>query len=636
MEKTRKRAALMLSLIISFSTAAPAFAEGEETSEQFLWQTVFDAEEYNYNDAAALTTSISEIWTDWEVSGNGSAVYSHYGKPAVNGMSVRPVSSTEVLTITSPGFAAGADAFKIEFVMGCGANYFDTMVYDNDGNPIFSYDYGSNTDGFYPQVADRSFGENTPAYLKSDPTRDDSNPAHTTFKNDTSIMTITVENKTGLVDGTDHNGDYYVVTYNCDGNEFDKEYYSGRANGFKAISCFKNGNGADCVYAKLKISEYSETKYVAQWENEKFETLDDAIDAAGALWNSSGQYNKIELLDDAEITREHKKDNDYLRAYINGNGHTINVKDSNRSLETITLRNVTLTGGVTGVGNNLTEYPGVSGSEIAWDNVKLDNMQGDCLILNQGQIKDCLITNYSGVCIFPNNTNSASEGNLIQNTTITNTSVDSKFPAVRVYTDNHFVIDNSTITGTTTGGTATNDVTIVDGTLTIKGDTTIGLMNKAGTGSLILDNFSGKIDLDSSFGKEVGAEIATVTGTFSGTVTLNGLDEENELKVKDGKLVIAKKSAAPVNAVAVEVEPDAGQNKDAAGFTYAGLLEPNQTISSIIWYVTDSKDNKTAKIESSKENGLPAITGGNFTVGLLITGIPVDKVDDLSATVIVE
>lgn len=553
MKRTRKTAAFLLALAVGAAAAAPAFAEGDGTTE-LSWQTVFDATTYNYADATAIVTPITTIWTDWSVSGGGSALYSCYGH--VNGMSVRPANNPESgdpLTITSPDLAEDADAFKIEFVLGCGTNYFDTMVYDADSEPIFSYDYGSSTGGFFPRVAYRSFGEGVPIHIKSEPAedalKDRYGSVYTTFTNDKSVMTITVENKNGAVENSNHTeGDYYVVTYNCDGKDFDKEYYKGRANGFGGISCFKNGNGADCVYAQLKIYELTDKKYVARSGDRYFETLDEAIDAVGKPWNREGSYATIELLKDAEITKAHTENNDgktYLRAYINGNGHTINVTSSAKSLETITLNDVTLTGGVGGIGNNLTDYPGVDGTKTAWDNVKLDNMVGDCLILNQGQIANCTITNYSGVSIFPNNIGS---NNLILNTTITSTSVDPEFPAVRVNVDNNFTIEDSTITGTKTGGTSTNDVTIVNGTLTVKGNTTIGLMSKTGSGSLTFDNFTGNATLDSSFGTEVGTEIAAVTGGFTGTVTLNGLDENCELKVAEGKLIVAEK--APEKATA--------------------------------------------------------------------------------------
>lgn len=555
MKMAKKAVSALLALAVGAAAAVPVFAEAEE-AQAASWVKVFDATTYDYSSATALDTDITDIWIDWRVSGNGSAKYSFYA--SVNGMSVQPGSSSEALTITSPGYAKNADAFKIEFTMGCGADYFDTMVYDTDSKPIFSYDYGSSTGGFFPRVAYRSFGEGVPIHIKSEPAedalKDRYGSVYTTFTNDKSVMTITVENKNGAVENSNHTeGDYYVVTYNCDGKDFDKEYYKGRANGFGGISCFKNGNGADCVYAQLKIYELTDKKYVARSGDRYFETLDEAIDAVGKPWNREGSYATIELLKDAEITKAHTENNDgktYLRAYINGNGHTINVTSSAKSLETITLNDVTLTGGVSGVGNNLTNYPGVDGEAIAWDNVKLENMLGDCLILNQGQIANCTITNYSGVCIFPNNNNGSktSNGNLIRNTTITGTSVDSDFPAVRVFGDTNFVIDNSTITGTKTGENPTNDVTIVNGSLTVQGNTTIGLMNKTGNGSLTFDNFTGNATLDSSFGTEVGTEIAAVTGGFTGTVTLNGLDENCELKVAEGKLIVAEK--APEKATA--------------------------------------------------------------------------------------
>lgn len=89
-------------------------------------------------------------------------------------------------------------------------------------------------------------------------------------------------------------------------------------------------------------------------------------------------------------------------------------------------------------------------------------------------------------------------------------------------------------------------------------------------------------------------------------------------------------------ATAVTPDPDEGQTKDAIGFKYEGNLEQNQTINSITWTVTDSSNGKTAKVNATSENGIPQITGGSFTIGLLITDVQAEKIENLSATVTVE
>lgn len=83
----------------------------------------------------------------------------------------------------------------------------------------------------------------------------------------------------------------------------------------------------------------------------------------------------------------------------------------------------------------------------------------------------------------------------------------------------------------------------------------------------------------------------------------------------------------PVNADKIEVKTEENETKDAAGFTHTFKGSAN----SVTWYVTDGEVNKTVEFNT------PVISGtGSTVIGLLITDVPEDKVDAMSATVLVK
>lgn len=90
---------------------------------------------------------------------------------------------------------------------------------------------------------------------------------------------------------------------------------------------------------------------------------------------------------------------------------------------------------------------------------------------------------------------------------------------------------------------------------------------------------------------------------------------------------------ATTPAESVTVDPDEGETKDAAGFTYNGKGIDGMTISDITWNVSNGPGSDPAQVKGN----IPTITGGGtFTIGLLIKEVPEESIDSLSATVTIE
>ena len=203
-----------------------------------------------WNGAADETTASKQMNANFITSG-GTQCFQFYG----------PTTSTASAAIYTPGYAADADWFAIDFVMSASdaartSLCHDTVLLDKNKKPFFGYAYARYDDGFFPGDGERSFNED--GTLRATNGKEFSNllaeigAAKCTYINGSTIMRIIVDN------GAIYNGtDAYAVTtaYSNDGgSEFtviSTRYYSGSVDGFGGIQAI----------AEVNTNWYGNTRY---------------------------------------------------------------------------------------------------------------------------------------------------------------------------------------------------------------------------------------------------------------------------------------------------------------------------------------------------------------------------------------
>ena len=301
---------------------------------------------------------------------------------------------------------------------------------------------------------------------------------------------------------------------------------------------------------------------VAKVGDKEYTSLDDAIDNAN--------YETITLLDNATLEKGRKW---ATATTIDGAGHTITVAtpkgaDESAIFDTLTLSNAKLTGTTNqNIANN-----------AYLTNVTVDDLNYDCLALNNFTAKGCNLEHNGGVYLFAGN---VADGKLIMaDTTITVNSLGWTSLLFRVPANDTPVFNNVTIKGLTT---------------------------------------------------TTGTKFAEVNGTGSGSVsiegiTIDGLAGTQELKVENGKLVIADK-ATPASFTATvenaEVKHGTGdlENTVATGFqaTIKNTGDTAGSFDTVNWNVTFNDETKTTGNQT-----IPKVTlskDAEATIALIIDGL---------------
>ena len=301
---------------------------------------------------------------------------------------------------------------------------------------------------------------------------------------------------------------------------------------------------------------------VAKVGDKEYTSLDDAIDNAN--------YETITLLDNATLEKGRKW---ATATTIDGAGHTITVAtpkgaDESAIFDTLTLSNAKLTGTTNqNIANN-----------AYLTNVTVDDLNYDCLALNNFTAKGCNLEHNGGVYLFAGN---VADGKLIMaDTTITVNSLGWTSLLFRVPANDTPVFNNVTIKGLTT---------------------------------------------------TTGTKFAEVNGTGSGSVsiegiTIDGLAGTQELKVENGKLVIADK-ATPASFTATvenaEVKHGTGDlaNTVATGFqaTIKNIGSTEGSFNTVNWNVTFNNETKTTGDKAITKVTLPK--DADITIALIIDGL---------------
>lgn len=298
------------------------------------------------------------------------------------------------------------------------------------------------------------------------------------------------------------------------------------------------------------------TDPVAKVGDTKYTSLDDAIDNAN--------YQEITLLDDATL----KKGRKWATATIDGDGHTITVatpKDTVGSaiFNTLTLSNATLTGSTN---QNIA-------NDAYLTDVTVDDLNYDCLALNNFTATDCNLEHNGGVYLFAGNID---DGKLsMTDTTITVNSLGSTSLLFRVPANDTPKLSNVTINGLTDTGTT---IAVVNNNTSIDG------------------------------------------------INVNGLADTQELKIVGGNLVIANK-AMPASFTAMvgkaEVKNGTGDlaNTVATGFqaTIKNTGDTEGSFNTVNWNVTFNNETKTTGDRTITKVTLPK--DADVTIALIIDGL---------------
>ncbi len=303
------------------------------------------------------------------------------------------------------------------------------------------------------------------------------------------------------------------------------------------------------------------TDPVAKVGDTKYTSLDDAIDNAN--------YQEITLLDDATLEKARK----WATATIDGDGHTITVATPKGTVgsaifNTLTLSNATLTGSTN---QNIA-------NDAYLTDVTVDDLNYDCLALNNFTATDCNLEHNGGVYLFAGNID---DGKLsMTDTTITVNSLGWTNLLFRVPANDTPVFNNVTIKGLTT---------------------------------------------------TTGTKFAEVNGTGSGSVsiegiTIDGLAGTQELKVENGKLVIADKATPALFTATVEnaeVKHGTGDlaNTVATGFqaTIKNTGDTEGSFNTVNWKVTFNNETKTTGDKAITKVTLPK--DADITIALIIDGL---------------
>lgn len=298
------------------------------------------------------------------------------------------------------------------------------------------------------------------------------------------------------------------------------------------------------------------TDPVAKVGDTKYTSLDDAIDNAN--------YQEITLLDDATL----EKAREWATATIDGDDHTITVATPKGAVgsaifDTLTLSNATLTGSTN---QNIA-------NDAYLTDVTVDNLNYDCLALDNFTATDCNLEHNGGVYLFAGNID---DGKLsMTDTTITVNSLGWTKLLFKVPNNDKPTLSNVTINGLTATGTTiagVNNNTSIDG------------------------------------------------------IKVNGLADTQELKIVDGNLVIADK-AMPASFTAMvgkaEVKNGTGDlaNTVATGFqaTIKNTGDTEGSFNTVNWNVTFNNETKTTGDRTITKVTLPK--DADVTIALIIDGL---------------
>lgn len=298
------------------------------------------------------------------------------------------------------------------------------------------------------------------------------------------------------------------------------------------------------------------TDPVAKVGDKEYTSLDDAIDNAN--------YETITLLDDATLEKARK----WATATIDGDGHTITVATPKGTVgsaifNTLTLSNATLTGSTN---QNIA-------NDAYLTDVTVDDLNYDCLALNNFTATDCNLEHNGGVYLFAGNID---DGKLsMTDTTITVNSLGWTKLLFKVPNNDKPTLSNVTINGLTATGTTiagVNNNTSIDG------------------------------------------------------IKVNGLADTQELKIVDGNLVIADK-AMPASFTAMvgkaEVKNGTGDlaNTVATGFqaTIKNTDDTEGSFNTVNWNVTFNNETKTTGDRTITKVTLPK--DADVTIALIIDGL---------------
>lgn len=298
------------------------------------------------------------------------------------------------------------------------------------------------------------------------------------------------------------------------------------------------------------------TDPVAKVGDTKYTSLDDAIDNAN--------YQEITLLDDATLEKARK----WATATIDGDGHTITVATPKGTVgsaifNTLTLSNATLTGSTN---QNIA-------NDAYLTDVTVDDLNYDCLALNNFTATDCNLEHNGGVYLFAGNID---DGKLsMTDTTITVNSLGSTSLLFRVPANDTPKLSNVTINGLTDTGTT---IAVVNNNTSIDG------------------------------------------------INVNGLADTQELKIVGGNLVIANK-AMPASFTAMvekaEVKNGTGDlaNTVATGFqaTIKNTGDTEGSFNTVNWKVTFNNETKTTGDKAITKVTLPK--DADITIALIIDGL---------------
>ncbi len=171
---------------------------------------------------------------------------------------------TDPVSLYTPGYAADADWFAVEFTLNSSATVgcHDSILLDNDKKPFFGYAYAKYNDGFFPGDGERHYNDDGTG---NDGTSGgdlgnflgEAGGASCTYTNGQTVVRIIVDN------GAKYNDtDAYAVTtaYSNDGVNFtpiNTRYYSGSVNGFGGITVGALANSTNWYdntrYGNMKV-----------------------------------------------------------------------------------------------------------------------------------------------------------------------------------------------------------------------------------------------------------------------------------------------------------------------------------------------------------------------------------------------
>lgn len=261
-------------------------------ASEIKYETVFDASTLTrggLNDAA-----VGDKWSGWSVEGANANLKTYNEIDYLQMYRTKNENDgTPVVIAPNGGYGNGADSFKISFIMRS-TGFAHCVLEDINGNYIGGYSFCEPNVGFWAGSGEKMYcseSDKTDAngdkrlstYLKSDIVTGDKSGVKT-FTDDSSIMTITVTNYEAdeMYDFAYHTVNFTMTDDGID-TVLSTEYYSGKANGFKALHSWTDNNSwAHVGYGNLKIEVATEetseikpaTKYTGYTNNEDYANAD--------------------------------------------------------------------------------------------------------------------------------------------------------------------------------------------------------------------------------------------------------------------------------------------------------------------------------------------------------------------------